>query len=324
MTTPVAGVSRSRPSPYAVRVLVGIAVVVVLAASMLATGFGLYATEAVALVVGVLVAGLAFFTAVLGDPTAGESWWPRLVQTLAVVGFAASLLSVLFEIVAVAGVGLGGVGNATAREVVLRGGDYQSALARCAGLCVVAYAFTTHRSRALIRTTLLSGGVITCASFVLMGHVRSHHPVALVATLALSHVLAVAAWFGGLFALATLLRRSRADRLRQAHALTCFAGLMTGVIAMLLAGGIGLALLYLPSWHALFATAYGQVLLIKVGLVAGVLVVSASNHRRIVPAATEGNPAALAVLRTNVTVEQIVLVAVLIITEVLMRQSPVT
>jgi copper transport protein len=271
-----------------------------------------------------LVAGLAFFTAALGDPTVDEAWWPRLVQMLAVVGFAASLLSVLFEIVDVAGVGLSGIGNATAREVVLRGGDYQSALARSGGLCVVAFAFSSHHSRRLTRTALLTGGVITCTSFVLMGHVRSHHPVALVATLALSHVLAVAAWFGGLVGLATLLRQTRIERIRQAHVVATFAGLMTGVVAMLLAGGIGLSLLYLPSWHALFVTAYGQVLLIKLALVTAVLVVSASNHRRIVPAASDGNPAALALLRTNVAIEQIVLVAVLVITEVLMRQSPVT
>jgi copper transport protein len=294
-----------------------------LAASLLAPGFGLYATESVALVCSLVAAGMALFTAVLGAPVPASVSWPRLATGLAVAGFAASLLTVPFDVVAVAGTGLAGVGDATAREVVLRGGDYQSALARCAGLCVVAFAFGPRRPTRWWRALLIGGGVEVCASFLLMGHVRTHHPAAVVAVLALTHVVAVAAWSGGLLGLAALLRQPGRDRAQQARLLTSFAGLMTGIVVMLLAGGVGLAVVYLPSWQAMFSTSYGQVLLVKLSLVAAVLVVSASNHLRVVPAAAEGDLTALAVLRTNVAVEQVVLITVLLVTEVLMRQSPV-
>jgi len=324
VTPPSAAALPARRSTYAAGTVAVVAAGIGLVASLLAPGFGLYAAESVALVCSLVAAGMALFTAVLGDPAPATGSWSRLATWLAVAGFAASLLSVLFDVVAVAGTGLGGLGDATARADVLRGGDYQSALARCAGLCIVAFGLVTRLSTQRRRGVLIGGGVLVCASFLLMGHVRTHHPAGVVAVLALTHVVAVAAWTGGLLGLSGLLRRRRADLLQQARLLTTFAGLMTGVIVMLLAGGLGLAVVYLQSWHALLWTSYGQVLLVKLALVAGVLVVSASNHRRVVPAAAGGDAAALAVLRTNIAVEQVVLFAVLIITEVLMRQSPVT
>jgi copper transport protein len=138
-----------------------------------------------------------------------------------------------------------------------------------------------------------------------------------------AHVVAVAAWGGGVVGITVAMRHRVADPARFGRVLVTFAGLMTGVIAMLLAGGAGLAVLYLPSWHALVSTAYGQVLIIKIGLVAGLLTVSASNHYRLVRPAAAGRGSALAALRMNLAVEQIGLVTVLVVTEVLARQNPV-
>jgi putative copper export protein len=118
------------------------------------------------------------------------------------------------------------------------------------------------------------------------------------------------------------LRAAGADGRTAALLLTRFARLMTGVLVALLAGGIGLAVLYLPGPAELVQTAYGQVLLIKLALVGGLLVISAANHRRLVPLAAAGNARAVQVLRTNVAVEQIALLAVVFITAVLMRQNP--
>jgi copper transport protein len=313
-----------RMPPAALRGVAALLVAALLAASLAAPSFGLYAVDGVALVCAVASAGLAFFTALLGDPTDGQSWWGTVVRQLTLVGFAATLLTVAFTVMVVAGDGVRGLGSSLARAAVLRGSTYEAALARCAGLCVVAAAFSLPRLRPMLRRGLmLAGGVLVSGSFLLTGHARTHGPAAVVMLCLLAHVVGASGWAGGLVGLGVTLHRRSVDPPRRARVLVTFAGLMTGVIVMLLAGGIGLGALYLSSWHALVSTSYGQVLIVKVGLVAGMLVVSTSNHYRFVRPAAAGDVSALAALRMNVAVEQIGLVTVLLITEVLLRQNPV-
>ena len=319
-----AGTPALRVPPAAATAAVAVLVVAAAGAAVARPSFGLYAVDGVALVASVLASGLAFFTALLGDPTAGQAWWSRVARRLCLVGFAAILLTVVLTVIVVAGEGLRGLTDATARAAVLRGATYEAALARCAGLCAVAAGFAfadiSIHSR---RTLLVAGGVLTSGSFLLAGHARSHGPALVVLLCLLAHVLGASAWAGGLVGLTVVLRRRDLDSGERGAALVAFAGLMTGVVTMLLAGGLGLGLLYLSSWHALVSTAYGQVLIVKLGLVGGVLVVSAGNHRRFVPQAARGSAPALAALRMNVILEQIGLLTVLVVTEVLLRQNPV-
>ena len=295
-----------------------------LAASIALPSFGLYAVDGVALVCAVAAAGLAFFTTVFGDPTDGEAWWATTARAVALAGFAATLLTVAFTVMVVAGDGVRGLGDGLARDAVLRGPTYEAALARCGGLALVAAGFSLRRlTWSTRRAVLLAGGLLTSGSFLLAGHARSHGPAAVVMLCLLAHVIGASGWAGGLVGLTVTLRRRSVDPAQRARVLVAFAGLMTGVIAMLLAGGVGLGLLYLSSWHALVSTAYGQVLIVKVGLVAGMLVVSASNHYRLVRPAARGDLSTLAALKMNVAVEQIGFVTVLLITEVLLRQNPV-
>jgi putative copper export protein len=94
------------------------------------------------------------------------------------------------------------------------------------------------------------------------------------------------------------------------------------MVTMVLAGGTGLAVLILPTAGALVHTAYGGVLLVKLAVVGGVLMLSVANHHRLVPAISRGDRAAVRVLTMNVAVEQIGLLAVILITDILMRQNP--
>jgi copper transport protein len=313
-----------RLSPVALRGLALLLAAVLLAVSLAAPGFGLYAVDGVALVCAIATAGVAFFTALLGDPTDGKLWWGAAVRQLTLVGFAATLLTVAFTVMVVADDGVRGLGDGLARDAVLRGSTYEAALARSAGLCLVAAAFTVVRLGARPRRLLMiSGGMLVSGSFLLAGHARSHGPTAVVLVCLLAHVIGASGWAGGLVGLGVSVHRRSVDPVRRARVLVTFAGLMTGVIVMLLAGGIGLGALYLSSWHGLVSTAYGRVLLVKAGLVGGMLVVSASNHYRIVRPAARGDLSALAALRMNIAIEQIGLLTVLLVTEVLLRQNPV-
>jgi copper transport protein len=308
---------RSATAVDATAVAVGLLVAGLTATCLLASGFGVYVVNGIALVAALLTAGLALFAALPGAATATLH---RLLPAAAATTFAFALLSVPFAIMTVDGRGLTGLGDSLARDVVLRSGDYGSVLMRCAGAIVVVLAVRLAHRSGQSRALLLVGAITVAGSFLLTGHVRTHGPVVLVVVCALAHVLAAAAWFGGVVGLGVTLRTVHGAA--AARLLTTFSTLMTGVLTMLLAGGIGLALLYLPSASALVDTAYGQVLLVKLAIVVGLLVLSAANHRRLVPLTTHGRADAVAVLRLNVAVEQIGLLAVVLITDILVRQNP--
>src|SRR3954452_20094119 len=179
-----------------------------LAVSLAFTSFGLYAVDVVAMLSSIVAAGLALFTATLGDPTDGQAWWGRTVRVLALVAFAATLLTVALTVMVVAGTGISGLGDATSRAAVLRGPTYESALARGAGLCAVVGAFTSLRlgdgSRRLL---MVAGGLLVSGSFLLTGHARSHGPAVIVMACLFAHVLAVVAWTGGVAGMAAALRQ---------------------------------------------------------------------------------------------------------------------
>ena len=318
-----AAIQLAPPMPTAIAA--GIAVAAVTLLCLRNPTIGAHVSTSVAMLASLGTAGTAVFLTVLDPVSPARSRLVRWVRVAAVVGFAASLLAVAFAVMQVGG-GLRGLGDPLARSAILRSGDYEAALARGAGLLLTAAAAGLAGSRrqrsGQARVLALAGLGLVAGSFALVGHARTHGPEALVITLMVSHVGAVALWFGGLIGLAAGLAARRTPGADSPRLLSAFAATMTGVVVMLLAGGIGLALLYIPSVAALLTTTYGQVLLIKLAVIGGVLVVSTANHRTLVPAASNGDRRALHILRMNVAVEQVALVAVLLITEVLAQQNP--
>lgn len=297
----------------------GIAVAGILMTCLLRPEVGRYLTEAVALVCALGAAGVALYVVRLGDEAAPAAALWTWTARLAVVAFAAALLSIPFAVMDVSGDGLRGLGDGLARSAALRGGDYESIVTRAAGLVLLVVAPRVPRAS---RLTLVTSAVLIIGSFLLMGHVRTHGPRVAVLATTFAHVGAAAAWFGGLLALGSGLRHARGDVRASGRLLATFARTMAAVLVLLLAAGAGLAILYLPSPSALIHTAYGEVLLLKLAVVATTLVLSAANHHRLVPAAETGNVTAVRVLRVNIAAEQLLLVTVLVITEILMRQNP--
>jgi copper transport protein len=299
----------------------GLVVAGVLMACLLRPEAGRYVSEAIALVCAIGVAGIALFTASLPAGVDVTHVLRTPITRLAVAAFAAALVTIPFAVMDVSGEGLRGLGNGLARSAALRSGDYETVVTRGVGLVLAVGALRMPTSRRT-RAQLAFGALLVVGSFLLTGHTRTHHPTAAVLMALLAHVAAAAAWFGGLLALGITLRHTRDDGVTSARLLAAFARTMTTVLALLLAAGIGLAVLYLPSPSALVRTAYGDVLLIKLAVVATTLVLSTANHIQLVPAAKSGNMAAVRVLRANIVAEQVLLASVLIITEVLTRQNP--
>ena len=159
------------------------------------------------------------------------------------------------------------------------------------------------------------GGVIAVWSFDHVGHVSGRDTRLLDIALTL-HLLAVALWIGVL----TPLRRLASSS--NTYASAADVGHRFGVVAtvtvpvLIIVGGyMGYQLV--GSFAALTGTGYGQALIVKVLLVGLLLGLAAANKIRFIPALRAGDPAAATHLSKSISVEWLVILAVLGVTAVL-------
>lgn len=94
------------------------------------------------------------------------------------------------------------------------------------------------------------------------------------------HLLAAGAWIGGLLALARVLAASHED---VGQVLMRFSGMGYVAVAMLLASGLVNGWYLVGSLAALMGTSYGQLLLVKLCLFAGMLALALTNRFWLVP-----------------------------------------
>src|SRR3954454_12421926 len=112
-----------RDSPTTAGVVVGVLVAGATMAALLRPSAGRYASEAVALVCALSVAGLAVFTATSSVDLDVAPFLRRPTSLIALVAFAAALIAVPFAIMTISGDGLRGLGDGLARSAALRSGD---------------------------------------------------------------------------------------------------------------------------------------------------------------------------------------------------------
>lgn len=159
------------------------------------------------------------------------------------------------------------------------------------------------------------GGVIAVWSFDHVGHVSGRETTLLDIALTL-HLLAVALWIGVLMPLKRLASSSAT------YASAADMGHQFGVVAsvtvpvLIIAGGY-MAYELVGSFSALFGKSYGQALIIKLLLVGLLLGLAAANKLRFIPALRAGDPAAAGHLSKSISVEWLVILAVLGTTAVL-------
>ncbi len=133
------------------------------------------------------------------------------------------------------------------------------------------------------------------ASFAASGHAARAHPVWLMTPAMVLHGAGLIFWLGALPGLAGA---AAGDRHGLAPLLQQFSRVAVPLVALLLLSGICLAAVQLGQPAALFDTAYGRLLCVKLLLVAGMLVLAAVNRLAVTPRiAAGGKPAAL--LRTS-------------------------
>ncbi|OYP16473.1 hypothetical protein CFC35_19835 [Streptomyces sp. FBKL.4005] len=130
---------------------------------------------------------------------------------------------------------------------------------------------------------LAVGGVVVAAGLASSWAMAEHASTGLQPGLAMPvdvlHLLAVAAWLGGLTALLTALYRAPAETPVEAAAVRRFSRLAFGSVLVLVATGVYQSWRQLGSWSAFTETRYGQLLLIKIALVAVLVAVAAVSRR---------------------------------------------
>ncbi|MFJ8635063.1 copper resistance CopC/CopD family protein [Streptomyces sp. NPDC093568] len=118
---------------------------------------------------------------------------------------------------------------------------------------------------------LAIGGTVVAAGLAASWAMSEHASTGLQAGIAMPvdvlHLMAVASWLGGLAALLVALYRAPADTPVDASAVRRFSRLAFGSVLALVATGIYQSWRQLGSWSAFTDTRYGQLLLVKIGLV---------------------------------------------------------
>jgi len=102
------------------------------------------------------------------------------------------------------------------------------------------------------------------------------------------HLLAAAIWIGGLVSLVLLLSVFRNDQTDAGvsfarDATQRFSTMGVAIVVVVLATGIVNGWILVGSWHALIATFYGQLLILKMALFAAMLLIAAANRFWLMP-----------------------------------------
>ncbi len=134
------------------------------------------------------------------------------------------------------------------------------------------------------------------------------------------HISAASLWIGALATMAVLLWFGAPQLRRQAF--LRFSRLATVLIGLVLAAGIYLSIVRLPHLHDLWTAGYGQVLLVKIGLVCFALLWGAFHHFAVRPALERADDGFLSRIGRSLLGESLVGISVLLVAAILVDSRP--
>jgi copper transport protein len=186
------------------------------------------------------------------------------------------------------------------------------------GLLLLMGRFGRHPSRALIWLGT-AGAFLATAALAASGHAATAPPRWLATPAMAAHGVVIAFWAGSLWPLLHLLRIRKTGA---GQIILRFSRLAVGAVAILVVSGLTLATLQLDGdFVALFTTPYGQLLLLKLTLVALLLALATYNKFRLTPALTRGERGSVERLARAIRLE-IAAVGLILTVTVLLGQSP--
>jgi copper transport protein len=163
---------------------------------------------------------------------------------------------------------------------------------------------------------ILAGTVATIVTHVYEGHAAAGSWGIGKVALQAGHVVVGGLWIGGIVAL--LLGMRHLEGAARARAVSRFSGAALWLVVLLGLSGIGRAINEIDSWHGLFSTSYGQVVIAKSALLVALIVLGAVNRYRYVPRAGDTTSG----LRRVMSSELVLVAAVLALTGILSGVAP--
>jgi putative copper resistance protein D len=218
--------------------------------------------------------------------------WPkRLLAASAALLLAATLLGLIAQTGLLAGSWSEGFKADNLAAVIVQMNFGVSAVIRAALAAGLLLCLIALRPSVLAWALCAAGGAMICASFAWMGHgAASEGPAGLVHLVGdVAHTLAASIWIGALVAFAILLLPGQREPARDKalyDSLRRFSGIGSVTVSLIVLTGL------VNSWFLVgpgrladfWTTPYGQVLLAKVLVFAGMLGLAASNRFRLTPA----------------------------------------
>lgn len=236
----------------------------------------------------------------------------NVVVGAVIVAMTATFFRVLVQAGRLMDDGFAGMLDPEIIAISLEGPLGHSTYARITGLLLILLAAYARK----IRTpAAIAGALLVATSFALTGH-ATREPQAILSLLVIFHLLAVSYWWGALLPLHRM-SGPNADLRHAAVQAEAFGKQATIVVPLLILVG-GLFYFFLTgNLITLLTTNYGNMVLIKIVLVAIVLAFAALNKLRFVPALASNAPNAAINFRRSLKAEAVVFLCVFAATALL-------
>ena len=230
----------------------------------------------------------------------------RLVLSLAVVSVLAGAAQIMVSAASMSGKAAG-LWDGSLLGMVWQAGAGRANLDRALGLLLAMPAVFSER-----RWLAVPGAALAATSFAWTGHARSLDPDLIPVLLLGIHLLGAAFWLGALTPLLIVARDGEPSRI--AGAAARFGAAAVFVVCALLAAGATLLWMLLGGIAALWESAYGRCVLVKLTLVACLLGLAAFNKLRLTPRLRRGDARAARSLRTSIRLELLLGISILAVT----------
>ncbi len=269
-----------------------------------------------------LLFGVPLFAVYVSSSPIAKIWHGlrHLIFATATLGVALSMLGIVIVAASMSGVAIVEVDAASISMVVTKMTVGKAFLFRFAALAVAMALGLRSSSNRIIVWLIVMLGAIALGSLAWSGHgVMDDGLTGLIHLIAdIVHLLAAGVWVGALASLLWQLVTTGHASASEAHrALAGFARIGTASVALvLISGSINVWLLVGPdNLLSLGQSLYGQLLLIKLALFAGMLSLAALNRFRLTPglgvAVRSNGEAATQRLRLSLTLETFAAVTIL-------------
>jgi copper transport protein len=187
-----------------------------------------------------------------------------------------------------------------------------------------------RQQRSVAELLALAGALLAAGAALVApgasGHAGQTSPRWLALTLDWAHLAAASLWLGGLVGL-LVLWRSLPGASRLAGLAVCvprFSKLAFASVTVLLATGVGAAVIHLPTLGSLWHTSYGQAIVVKASLLLAAMLVASGNLLKTTPALRRADPplSAAVLLRRLVSGEIVLVTAAVAVAAVLSSVAP--